>query len=380
MNEEFNIIKNFIEIIQSEKSINKMNLIKIYQEKYINRRGKDDIVYLDKKIKEKDIHLSDIYLENINGNVEYMFTGQIKNNAYAYNKIYFGPPGSGKSYKIKEILKNEKNIFRVTFFDEYSYYDFVGQYKPVVLKDYSSKISTKIDQRDSEKEPSPVISYEFIPGIFMKSYVKSYNYPEEKIFLIIEEINRGNCSSIFGDIFQLLDRDKNGSKYPIQTTVEIKKYLKDNIKNKDEIFYDELIIPNNLYILSTMNTSDQSLFPIDSAFKRRWKQEYCPINYEEQKLFNIKIENTNIRWLDFIKKMNQQIFSILKNEDKQIGQWFVEIEENNIKTEDFIYKVVAYLYYDVFKHYRDIVFENMSFDQIINNDNKRIIGIMLKNE
>ena len=302
MNEEFNIIKNFIEIIQSEKSINKMNLIKIYQEKYINRRGKEDIVYLDKKIKEKDIHLSDIYLENINGNVEYMFTGQIKNNAYAYNKIYFGPPGSGKSYKIKEILKNEKNIFRVTFFDEYSYYDFVGQYKPVVLKDYSSKISTKIDQRDSEKEPSPVISYEFIPGIFMKSYVKSYNYPEEKIFLIIEEINRGNCSSIFGDIFQLLDRDKNGSKYPIQTTVEIKKYLKDNIKNKDEIFYDELIIPNNLYILSTMNTSDQSLFPIDSAFKRRWKQEYCPINYEEQKLFNIKIENTNIRWLDFIKK------------------------------------------------------------------------------
>ena len=82
----------------------------------------------------------------------------------------------------------------------------------------------------------------------------------------------------------------------------------------------------------------------------------------------------------FYKKMNQQIFSILKNEDKQIGQWFVEIEENNIKTEDFIYKVVAYLYYDVFKHYRDIVFENMSFDQIINNDNKRIIGIMLKNE
>lgn len=381
MNEDKKIIDSFINIISKQEKIDKEYLLRIYQlnSNKAEKNVKEDYLIFEKKLKYKDIITADIYSEIKNGLTYFIYTGKNKMTKKTYNKIFFGPPGTGKSYKIKKMLIKEDKIFRVTFFEEFSYYDFVGQYKPIVLKDYSSKISTKADQRDSEKEPSPVISYNFIPGIFIKSYVEAYNNPDKNVYLIIEEINRGNCSSIFGDIFQLLDRDQNGSRYPIKTSVEVKSYLKENIKNKEDVFYNDLNIPPNLIIYATMNTSDQSLFPIDSAFKRRWSQEYCSINYHEPNLIYVEIEGTNMKWLDFINDINEKIFLMLKNEDKQIGQWFVDID-NQVSREDFLYKVISYLYYDVFKHYRDIVFKDLSFDKIIIKSNEEIIRMILKNE
>jgi 5-methylcytosine-specific restriction endonuclease McrBC GTP-binding regulatory subunit McrB len=278
-----------------------------------------------------------------------------------YNKIFFGPPGTGKSYKVKELTKDSKNIFRVTFHEDYSYYDFVGQYKPIVIKDYVNKISTKPDPKDSEKEPSPVISYEFVPGLFIDSYVTAHNNKDEDVYLIIEEINRGNCSAIFGDIFQLLDRDEMGSKYLKEKGIE----------------YDNLSLPPNLKILATMNTSDQSLFPIDSAFKRRWQQEYCKIEYNNVLLKNILIEGTNQKWLDFIAKVNERVLTLLNNEDKQIGHWFVQPTNNLISQDDFKYKVMSYLYYDVFKHNRPQIFNENSFAKIVDKSIAEIVHAIM---
>lgn len=298
-------------------------------------------------------------------------------HANVLNKIFFGPPGTGKSFKINELTKHSKKVFRVTFHEDFSYYDFVGQYKPIVLQDFDKMISTKESRKD--RSPSPVISYDFVPGVFINSYISAYLNKEEDTYLIIEEINRGNCAAIFGDIFQLLDRDILGSKYKIDPSKELKDYLKKEMEkeNSNIILPEQLTIPANLKILATMNTSDQSLFPIDSAFKRRWQQEYCPINYKEAELKAVIIEGTTKKWLDFIESVNNKILKYLNNEDKQIGHWFVQPLNNLILEEDFKYKVMSYLYYDVFKHHRPQIFKENSFSKIIDAPIKDIIdGIM----
>lgn len=291
------------------------------------------------------------------------------------NKIFFGPPGTGKSFKINELTKHSDKVFRVTFHEDFSYYDFVGQYKPIVLQDFDKMISTKESRKD--REPSPVISYDFVAGVFINSYISAYLNKDEDTYLIIEEINRGNCAAIFGDIFQLLDRDNLGSKYKIDPSKELKDYLN---KQADALKFnipEELSIPSNLKILATMNTSDQSLFPIDSAFKRRWQQEYCPINYKEATLKTVIIEGTSKKWLEFIESVNTKILDYLSNEDKQIGHWFVQPINNLILEEDFKYKVMSYLYYDVFKHHRPQIFKEKSFSKIIDAPIKDIVnGIM----
>lgn len=291
------------------------------------------------------------------------------------NLIYFGAPGTGKSFHIEETTKNQK-VFRTMFHEEYSYFDFIGQYKPIVsektfIGGYKNNRGVEISGRE------PVILYDYIAGCFIKSYIEAKLNPDRNIYLIIEEINRGNCAAIFGDIFQLLDRDEtHKSKYPISTTVELENYLKEyNIGNPDK-----LEIPSNLFVIATMNTSDQSLYPMDSAFKRRWNMKFVPINYNEENLKNTLIEGTEVKWLDFLYSINELIGEKLESENKMLGQWFVKSENNLISEEDFKNKVLNYLYYDVFKHDRKAVFGEIQYSMIYNKNIKTILNVLMRKE
>lgn len=286
-----------------------------------------------------------------------------------FNKIYYGAPGTGKSFNIKDDLKNvqKEDVFRVMFHEEYSYYDFVGQYKPTVSHKTSQGSYTDFNGNKVEGQ-EPVILYHYIEGVFLKAYSKAYKNllnNKEPVYLIIEELNRGNCSSIFGNIFQLLDRcEKGTSDYPVKSDQDLKNYLE--CLNIEGMPTSELILPENLFIIATMNTSDQSLFPIDSAFKRRWHMEYIPISYEHELLKDVKIENYNILWVDFLQEINNTIIQLLESENKCVGQWFLKSKDNIISEKDFKNKLLHYLFFDVFKHHRGEVFNDVQFSKIIN--------------
>ena len=215
------------------------------------------------------------------------------------NTIYYGAPGTGKSHTIEEKLETvpDRNKERVTFHPDYDYVSFVGGYRPITEGDDN-------------------IKYKFVPQVFTNIYVNAWNNPQEQFYLVIEEINRGNCAEIFGDIFQLLDQNQ---KYTVTPSSELKAYLVQELSEYLEGIADGLKMPNNLSILATMNTSDQSLFPMDSAFKRRWDWEYIPINYDrddENKSSKFIVEfddKTYFSWLDFIEKVNIQIKSVVVN-------------------------------------------------------------------
>ena len=284
-----------------------------------------------------------------------------KNNIKGYNKIIYGAPGTGKSFKIDQITENKK-VFRTTFHPEYDYYNFVGGFKPIT----------------ENKE----IEYKFIPQVFLKAYEYAWEHmDEEEIYLVIEEINRGNCASIFGDIFQLLDRDESGfSKYSIDINEEMKYYLLNKFKDftHSAIQEGKIKLPNNLIILATMNTSDQSLFPMDSAFKRRWIWEHIPINYNDEKsAFIINIGGNKFEWLDFIKKVNKKILDVTGSSDKQLGNWFVKPLNGKIIDEElFVNKVLFYLWNDVFKDEEENIFivddEYIVFEDLFNTETSTI--------
>jgi len=267
------------------------------------------------------------------------------------NKIYFGAPGTGKSYQITQDLKDVDLIFqkRVTFHPEFDNASFVGGYKPIT---------------DSAGD----IKYEFSPQIFTDIYVEACNDSFHQYYLIIEEINRGNCAEIFGELFQLLDRNEN---YKITPSNELVKYLNNNISNSPYYSDDKMLLPDNLSILATMNTSDQSLFPMDSAFKRRWEWEYIPINYNKDSeinksaSFKIQVGTDLIDWISFIYSVNKKIQANPNlGMDKCIGNYFIEPDSNNIITLDkFIYKVIFYLWNDVFKDEpNDSIFGNYTYE------------------
>lgn len=250
------------------------------------------------------------------------------------NKIFYGAPGTGKSHKVNEIIKGkEGRTERVTFHPEYDYSSFVGGYKPAM---------------DGEK-----IKYEFVPQAFTNIYVNAWNDLDNDYYLVIEEINRGNCAEIFGDIFQLLDRSND---YKITPSKELKEYLKTEFIDNENIDESKLLLPPNLNILATMNTSDQSLFPMDSAFKRRWDWEYIPINYESSdsnssSKFKVQLTDSEyFSWLDFIESVNTMIKS---NDnlgmDKCLGNYFINPKSETIDLETFVNKAIFYLWNDVFK-------------------------------
>lgn len=295
-------------------------------------------------------------------------------------QIYYGAPGTGKSKTIKDLTFGE-SVIRTTFHPDSDYASFVGTYKPiteeVVLRDCNGKKVIDDDTKEVVKEER--IAYKFIPQAFLEAYVKAWKKlgSSKKQYLIIEEINRGNCAQIFGDLFQLLDRNEYGfSDYPIVADKDMQKYLEKEfagweITNKDEInqLYGEanmvnlimkgerLVLPSNLYIWATMNTSDQSLFPIDSAFKRRWDWKYVPIREGRDKATNaplnwyINTGDKQYKWWSFISKVNELIGSLTNSEDKKLGYFFCKAKDGEIDADLFVSKVIFYLWNDVFKDY-----------------------------
>jgi hypothetical protein len=258
-------------------------------------------------------------------------------------KIFFGPPGSGKSHLIKS--RYPGSWPRVTFHPELDYQGFVGAYKPTV-----------------EHTPNgEQITYKFVEEAFLRAYCASWK-SDKPYYLIIEEINRGNCAQIFGDIFQLLDRGDDGfSEYPIICSPDIQRHLKKELKGITRLQqytektgaedFSRMSLPDNLNILCTMNTSDQSLFPMDSAFKRRWDWQYVPIDYKDAENFRIDLEDgkKEINWGKFIEAINIRIKEHTQSEDKQIGNRFVSPPNNRISKEQFVSKVVFYLWSEIYK-------------------------------
>lgn len=304
-------------------------------------------------------------------------SGQSENDSESRTQvIYFGAPGTGKSHEVKiqtgELTEDDEeielpNVFRTTFHPDTDYASFVGCYKPTMkpTTNASKTISGKVEE----------IVYEYVPQVFTDAYVYAYNHSGQPTYLVIEEINRGNCAQIFGDLFQLLDRKNGVSEYTIKADKDLAKYLReakdeadnDILVNKDGIKDGKLRLPENLYIFATMNTSDQSLFPMDSAFKRRWEWEYVPINYTtdvDSGSFDITINGQNYPWVKFIEEVNKRIFALTQSEDKQMGNFFIK---HSIGEKEFKSKVMFYLWYEVL---RDETGNNKYFFKKVTEDNK----------
>lgn len=272
--------------------------------------------------------------------------------------IYYGAPGTGKSHTIKKKEDAGLVCIRTTFHPDSDYATFVGCYKPHRIK---------------EGERKGEITYEFVEQTFLEAYKMAWLNPQQETALVIEEINRGNCAQVFGDIFQLLDRDEDGwSTYPIKADTDICDHLETLALpgynetmmahfGKDKGGYRFMALPPNLSILATMNTSDQSLFPIDSAFKRRWDWKYTKIKEGKDKAgqplgwtMNFVDDPNNqgqkLGWWHFIKKLNKIIESMTDSADKQLGYFFCKANDvKEITPEVFVGKVVFYLWNDVFK-------------------------------
>ncbi len=290
-------------------------------------------------------------------------------------QIIYGAPGTGKSHEIKESTasaEKEGRVIRTTFHPDSDYSTFVGAYKPTSVEvPVMTMIGTKAvpaENPDGTQRKEKKIVYEFVPQAFLKSYTGAWKNQDKPYFLIIEEINRGNCAQIFGDLFQLLDRNDEGiSDYPISPDEDIQKFLLSDKKYGFANLSDEqktvipnevrsgelLILPKNLHIWATMNTSDQSLFPIDSAFKRRWDWKYIPI-VNGNKGWKIEANGKLYDWWTFLEKINDRIYHFTHSEDKKMGYFFCKPKGSIIDIETFVGKVIFYIWNDVFK---DIVEE-----------------------
>ena len=295
----------------------------------------------------------------------YTFASEIGNGK---NVVVYGTPGCGKSYYVQNkllaqfgVVNDEQHRIRTTFYQDYTNTDFVGQIIPKVKEDKS-------------------VTYEFNPGPFALALKMAIKHPNEAVSLIIEELNRGNAASIFGDIFQLLDRNEKGqSQYKI-TNVNLQDYLNDQFKEQN-VCFDYIVIPSNLYIVATMNTSDQNVFTLDTAFKRRWKFEKLPNvfanDHEYAKYFVPGMEK--VTWEELVNKINRFIVSRadeLSSEDKQLGVYFIgkdslceNLDEvtNENKKREFAYKLLEYLWDDVAKYSHSDWFdpEIKTLDQLI---------------
>ncbi len=402
---------------------------------------------------KNNFYLHEFKLKYVKKMLEHNLTSSsfAKPSNYKRNRIVFGAPGTGKSFKLnnekKELIgDNEDQYERVTFHPDYTYANFVGTYKPIMNKN-SSKISDNIksvlkvvtdpsmtaqskfnklfDKFDDGVTRLPIllgiyndeefevknlngttqatnvnrnhgrairpyvkfvtdeddnsISYEYVPGPFMRLFVKANKNPNTPYLLLIEEINRANVAAVFGDLFQLLDRDDNEeSMYPVEASEDIKKFL---LKEGIKLESNKIKIPSNLFIWATMNSADQGVFPMDTAFKRRWNFEYIGIDKEEEKIKNriIELDVVNgkqyINWNRLRKAINDCIAANKINEDKQLGPFFISkkvlgnmydesnkdetIVKGNDFEETFKDKVLMYLFEDVFKSRSSKIFVDL---------------------
>ncbi|GHP68251.1 hypothetical protein VN1196_07320 [Helicobacter pylori] len=267
------------------------------------------------------------------------------------NIILYGVPGSGKSYTLQRDYCNDNSVVeKIVFHPDYSYSDFVGQIMPSV-------------------DDSGIVSYKFNPGPFTNILKKAYHNPQIKHVLVIDEINRGNAPAIFGEIFQLLDRlkhDKDGfkkgsSEYAINN-MDIANIVHNN-KNAS------IRIPSNLWIIATMNTSDQNVFTLDTAFQRRFSMQLIENSFEnvDDDFKNMKILDTDITWQEFCTTINEKIAQnnegLSSMEDKRFGVYFVNIDDLKSK-ENFVHKIIKYLWDDVFKFDRNIIFDTIKFNTL----------------
>ena len=358
--------------LPSEEEMQKdlSTVINIYKD--CLRMGKNDM------IAKEDISTSKI--EGIPSTSTFISNKQTNFREYKedflfFQKIFFGAPGTGKSHKIGYNLFKDKDgnpigkgineipedrKFRTTFHPDYDYAQFVGAYKP---------------KKEGEK-----ITYSFVPQIFAKAYATAWKQylqrdsrdsigasplqndsgKDIQVYLVIEEINRGNCAQIFGDIFQLLDRDGEGfSQYSIDADCDFAEWLKEDSILKTvwsdyetKVGDGKLKLPPNLNILATMNTSDQSLFPMDSAFKRRFDWVYVPISFDGKDAANyqIDIDGSQYSWQNFVEAVNDKILDLTESEDKQLGEFFIKPDSGNvISKERFLGKVMFYLWNEVCK-------------------------------
>lgn len=383
--------------------------------------------------------------EYITDYTQYFYSDLLNDTKKYLQDIYFGSPGTGKSFKVKNDLLEgvkEEYIFRTTFHPDTDYSSFVGCYKPIATINavqQFSEIDELVEQYKLDVLPAEVskvgyiearikfginycqyfggrfadyeindllekagmafegdsdkyrvgqtyirygvniglesdllpdaITYDFVPETFTEAYVKAWTNPTKQIYLVIEEINRGNCAQIFGDIFQLLDRKNGISEYPVKADTALANYLRKKLKGAAAkgIADGKLCLPDNFNIIATMNTSDQSLFPMDSAFKRRWGWRCIPTISPADKTKTIKFTLTKgvttnygtkvsagtyeYDWTTFLECINEKIREATNSDDKQLGFWFVktEDEEGIISAEVFVSKVVFYLWNDIFK-------------------------------
>lgn len=325
-------------------------------------------------------------------------------------QIFYGAPGTGKSHAINELTAG-KDVIRTTFHPDTDYSTFVGAYKPTtksvpVITVIGTEAVPVRDKNGKEMMEDKIV-YEYVSQAFLQAYVAAWRKycdvqeGEEPVdeFLVIEEINRGNCAQIFGDLFQLLDRGDEGfSEYPIKADSDMKKLLEKEfegleIKNKEGINAlfkgdkdivaqvlagDILLLPNNLYIWATMNTSDQSLFPIDSAFKRRWDWNYVPISNAGKK-WMIEVNGAQYDWWKFLEAINDKVYHATYSEDKKMGYFFCKANDGVISADKFVSKVIFYLWNDVFKDsefegdtFKDEDGEKLSFDKFYSVENNQV--------
>ncbi|GAA6921271.1 hypothetical protein AOH277_03140 [Helicobacter pylori] len=267
------------------------------------------------------------------------------------NIILYGVPGSGKSYTLQRDYCNDNSVVeKIVFHPDYSYSDFVGQIMPSV-------------------DDSGIVSYKFNPGPFTNILKKAYHNPQIKHVLVIDEINRGNAPAIFGEIFQLLDRlkhDKDGFKKGSS------EYAINNMDIANIVHSDKnasIRIPSNLWIIATMNTSDQNVFTLDTAFQRRFSMQLIENSFEnvDDDFKNMKILDTDITWQKFCTTINEKIAQnnegMSSMEDKRFGVYFVNIDDLKSK-ENFAHKVIKYLWDDVFKFDRNIIFDTTKFNTL----------------